>query len=418
MNKKVLIITYYWPPSGGAGVQRWLKFAKYLPEFGWEPIVLTVNPDSASYPQKDYTLLKEIKDIKLYTTKTFELYNLYTVFKKDKQIPYGGFSNEGSPSVFNKISRFIRGNFFIPDPRKGWNRFAYKKAGEILMKNDISVIITTGPPHSTHLIGKKLKQKYNLKWLVDLRDPWTDIYYYNKFYPTVIAKRIDANYEKQVVIKSDLLLTVSNSLRLKILEKYNFSDLKVKVITNGYDLCDFEKTEKTKIRRNEILYTGTITNEYPLDDIIHLCEKLDGYKFRFIGNVTKVLLDKINKMDLNDRFEFNETVPHDVVIKEMISAEFLLLLIPKIKDSLGILTGKLFEYIGAGRPIIAIGPQGGDVQDIIDDLDNGIYIPFDGVTDIVIQDIKKYKEKEININSEKYTRRMLTKKLSIILNGL
>jgi hypothetical protein len=184
--KKVLIITYYWPPSGGAGVQRWLKFAKYLPEYGWEPIILTIDPAYAAYPVTDDSLISEIPStVKVFTTPAVDYFSIY---KKDKsRIPTAGFANSRENTVKDKILRFIRGNFFIPDPRKGWNGFAFKKACEIIETEGIKHVITTSPPHSTQLIGTKIKRKYpEIKWIADLRDPWTDIYYYDQFYPTFI----------------------------------------------------------------------------------------------------------------------------------------------------------------------------------------------------------------------------------------
>ena len=177
--KKILIITYYWPPSGGAGVQRWLKFSKYLPEFGYEPVILSVDEKEASYAQLDYSLLAEINPgMAIHKTRTFEPYNLYRKLSNKKEIPYGGFSNQKRITLFEKFSRFVRGNLFVPDPRKGWNRFAYKKAAELIRREQIEVVVTSGPPHSTHLIGRRLKRHFGVKWIADFRDPWTDIYYY------------------------------------------------------------------------------------------------------------------------------------------------------------------------------------------------------------------------------------------------
>ncbi|MBA4322070.1 MAG: hypothetical protein C0408_04570, partial [Odoribacter sp.] len=181
---KVLIITYYWPPGSGAGVQRWLKFSKYLPEFGIEPVILTVDPEYAAYPATDKSLQTEISnDLKIHKTRATDYFRIY---KKDKtKIPSAGFASNSDKGLKSKILRFIRGNFFIPDPRKGWNKYAFRKACEIIDNEGIKIVITTSPPHSTQLTGLKLKKKYPyIKWISDLRDPWTDIYYYNEFYPT------------------------------------------------------------------------------------------------------------------------------------------------------------------------------------------------------------------------------------------
>jgi len=175
--QKVLIVTYYWPPGSGAGVQRWLKFSKYLPRHGWEPVILTIDPDYAAWPVTDVSHSGEIPDsLRVYKTISTDFFRLY---RKDKtKIPSAGFAGDGKKGLSGIILRFIRGNFFIPDPRRGWNRHAFRKACEIIQSTGIKNVITTSPPHSTQLIGLKLKRKYpDINWIADLRDPWTDIYY-------------------------------------------------------------------------------------------------------------------------------------------------------------------------------------------------------------------------------------------------
>ena len=201
-KKKVLIITYYWPPSGGAGVQRWLKLSKYLPEFGIEPIILTVDENSASYPILDQTLLKDVSpDLKVIKTKSFEILDWYKKIKKTKKVPYGGFASSSQNIGFGeKAMRFARGNFFIPDARIGWNRYALKEALKLIKSEGIETIITTGTPHSTHLIGLKIKQKLSkMQWFADFRDPWTDIFYNDLLMQTALAKKLNAQKEKAVL---------------------------------------------------------------------------------------------------------------------------------------------------------------------------------------------------------------------------
>src|SRR5690554_3849698 len=212
--KNVLIITYYWPPSGGAGVQRWIKFVKYLTQMGANPIVLTVDPAYATYPQLDHTLEADIPpQTRIFRTKSFELYALYKKVSSNKEVPYGGFANTKKVDVKEKIIRFLRGNLVIPDPRKGWNNYAIAKAKELIQQYNIDTVITTSPPHSTQLIGLKLKKELNIKWVADLRDPWTDIYYFKQMYPTFIAKAIHKSIERQVLTKADKVITVSPALK-------------------------------------------------------------------------------------------------------------------------------------------------------------------------------------------------------------
>ncbi|HOU97007.1 MAG TPA: glycosyl transferase family 1, partial [Bacteroidales bacterium] len=207
----VLIITYYWPPGAGAGVQRWLKFSKYLPDFGWEPLILTVDPQYAQYPATDESLLKDVSEkSKVFKTPAV---NYFRLASKDKsRIPSAGFANQDKKGPVQWLMRFIRGNFFIPDPRKGWNRFAFKKACEIINNENVERIITSGPPHSTHLVGLKLKKKFpDILWIADFRDPWTDIYYYKEFYHTFPARLLDRHYEKTVLTNADKIITVGET---------------------------------------------------------------------------------------------------------------------------------------------------------------------------------------------------------------
>ncbi len=411
MKKKVLIITYYWPPSGGAGVQRWLKFAKYLPDFNWEPIVLTVDDKLASYPQKDESLLSEAQNITTFRTKTFELYSLYTSLKKNKEIPYGGFSNEQEPNIIQKAARFVRGNFFIPDPRKGWNKYAIAKAKELIKENNIEVIITSSPPHSTQLIGLNLKKQFpNIKWIADLRDPWTDIYFYNKFYPSKLARSIDSKFEQQVVENSNITISVSPSIQRTMQNRYPKSE--IKVLTNGFDHADFaDELINNKNKNRELVYTGTLTTDYPLQEIIALSKSNTELRFRFIGSHPREFREMVEQEGITDKFTFQKSIPHSEIIAEMINAGILLLLIPKVPQNEGILTGKLFEYIGAKSPILAIGPENGDVEGIITETNSGLYYSYENSKNISKLDIENLYKVKTNNKSEEFSRKNITKKL-------
>ncbi len=410
--KKILIISYYWPPSGGAGVQRWLKFAKYLPKYDYQPIVLTVDEKYASYPQKDESLLDEASSIETYKTKTFELYSLYSSMKKDKQIPYGGFSNEAEPNLVQKIARAARGNLFIPDPRKGWNKYALAKAKELIKKHNIEVVITTSPPHSTQLIGLELKKSFNsIFWIADLRDPWTDIYFYDKFYPSKIARKIDSSYEKDVITKSNKVITVSHSIKQILAKRYN-ADSKIEVLANGYDETDFNEELFHNLKKSkEIIYTGTLTNDYPLDEVINIAKNNPEIIFRFIGNSPVDFIKTLKNEKLSDRFIFEKTIPHSEITKRMINAGILLLLIPKVPQNEGILTGKLFEYIGSRTPILAIGPTKSDAKKIIEETNSGFFFNYENSNEINTSTIEKLLSNASNNEYKNYSRRNLTKQL-------
>ncbi len=416
--KKILIITYYWPPAGGPGVQRWLKFAKYLPEFGWEPIILTVDENYASYPQQDSSLLDEVKGIEVHKTKSVEVLELYSSLNKNKQIPYGGFSNEGNPSIFKKISRFIRGNFFIPDPRKAWNKHAYKKAVELIKENNIDVVVTTSPPHSTQLIGLKLKKSNIIKkWIADLRDPWTDIFYYDKFYPTKLARKIDKNLEGEVIRNCDELITVSESIKNIYSDRYGVSN-KTHVLTNGFDTSDFGDINTTK-HTNEIVYTGTVSEDYPLDQIIYLAKNTSVFNFKFIGKVPDSFISRVKDENLSSKFKFVPTISHEEVVKEMASSGILLLLIPDVENNEGIVTGKIFEYLMAQRPIYAIGPIGGDVQIILDNTSSGEIVDYnDNSFDLLRKYEDDFKKESLMVdtkNLDQYSRKTITSELIRIM---
>lgn len=368
MNK-VLIITYYWPPSGGAGVQRWLKFSKYLPEFGWEPSILTIDPEYAAYPVTDYSLKDDLpSSLKVHTTRAT---NYFSIYKKDKsRIPSAGFANNIDNTFKGKLLRFVRGNFFLPDPRRGWNKYAFKKACELIETDDIRHIITTSPPHSTQLIGLKLKKKFpGIKWIADLRDPWTDIYYYKQFYPTIISKAIDLKLEKNVLKKADKIITVGPSLKTLFSSKVEGLDKKTEVITNGYDESDFKEIPDSSPSIFTITYVGTLSDIYPIEGLIPALKNFQNtgkdFMLRFVGTVS----EKTRKMlesEIPDKcIEFLPYVTHSEAINYMMSSSLLILIIPLHQSSKSIITGKIFEYLGSGKPILCLGPIDGDAAEII-----------------------------------------------------
>jgi len=369
MNK-VLIITYYWPPSGGAGVQRWLKFSKYLPESGWEPIILTVDPEYAAYPVTDFSLKGDLPpSVKVYSTQAT---NYFRIYKKDKsRIPSAGFANSIDNTFKGKMLRFVRGNFFLPDPRRGWNKYAIKKACELIESEGIRNVITTSPPHSTQLIGLKIKKKYpGIKWIADLRDPWTDIYYYEQFYPTFISKRIDSGLEKNVLTKADRIITVGASLKTSFSLKVKGIADKTEVITNGYDEDDFAGLTPSSPGIFTISYTGTLSDAYPIDGFMSALNKFkergNGFKLKFIGTVSpkqkEFMLSSVDQSNI----EFIGSVDHITAIRYMIESSLLLLIIPDHKSSKSIITGKLFEYIASGKPVLCLGPVDGDAATILE----------------------------------------------------
>lgn len=417
----VLIITYYWPPSGGAGVQRWLKFSKYFPEFGLEPIILTVDPEYAAYPSIDNSLEAELSsDVKIYKTRTTDYFRFY---KKDKtKIPTAGFANSADNSLKGKIIRFVRGNFFIPDPRIGWNRYAFKEACDIIETSGIKYVITTSPPHSTQLIGLKIKNKYpEIKWIADLRDPWTDIYYYHQFYPTFFSKMVDRRFETRVLQSADKIITVGKSLKDLFASKIKGIENKIEVITNGFDEDDFKGMNSTIPDNFTISHIGTLSDAYPinglLDALVSLQEKGNDFRLKFVGMVSskqkELILSKFEK----DSVEFIPYVNHQIAIRYMLETNALILIIPDHKSNKGIITGKIFEYIASGKPIICLGPEDGDAAEIINQSGLGNtfnYTDISGINSFVKTLLmNKIITKEILANG--FSRKNLTARLAAIL---
>ena len=248
----------------------------------------------------------------------------------------------------------------------------------IIRNNNIETIITTSPPHSTQLIGLKLKKQLNIKWLADFRDPWTDIYYYKQLYPTKLATAINKNFERKVLQNSNKTITVSRELKRLFSSKLNNVRDKTEVIPNGFDIDDFLNINKAK--RNNLFYisyVGTISNDYNIDGLINGIKQLSGIiktkiRLRFIGKISSELVEKLNDTGLKGQIEIVGYVEHSKAISYMMSSDVLLLIIPNVKNNMGILTGKLFEYLASKRPILFLGPVNGNAAAIIEETKSGI----------------------------------------------
>lgn len=419
--QKVLIVTYYWPPGSGAGVQRWLKFSKYLTKQGWEPLILTVDPDFAVYSAIDNSLNNEIPpNLTVYKTRARNYFRLY---KKDKsKIPSAGFAVDEEKGFVSHITRFLRGNFFIPDPRRGWNRFAFKKACEIIETQKTDRVITTSPPHSTQLIGMKLKKKYpGIRWIADLRDPWTDIYYYEKFYPTFLSKRIDSAYEKEVLKSADKIITVGNSLKELFSSKIPDIEEKIEVIANGHDEEDFSGLTASKPDIFTISYVGTLSGSYPINGFLKalkpFIEKGISFRLRFTGVVSAEHKELISSAAGPSEIEFIPFSSHSTAVRNMLDTSALLLIIPDHQSSRSIITGKLFEYLASGKPIICLGPVDGDAAEILQETGHGKTFDYDdseGISEYLIF-LSSNPEIPEKVSPKIYSRENLVKKVIALL---
>jgi len=370
--KRILVATYYWPPAGGPGVQRWLKTAQALKQLGHDVEVLTVDPAYATYPLRDESLLAETQGIRVHTTRARDWFGAYQKLTRRKEVPFSGFANQaGAPGPIQRLSRWVRGNFFLPDPRRGWNRYAVDEALRQHARAPFDLVVTSGPPHSTHLIGLELQQ-HGLRWWADFRDPWTDIYYYRMFYPSAWARRRDAALERKVLQRAERVLCVSDDLKRLLASKIGGDSAKFLVVPNGYDPADFD--EQAPVPQNAVrslVYTGTLTLDYPLEALYSAlrtyCGAHGDLRLIFAGRPAREAQDALESLarELPLRVEFKGYVPHAESVALLQGADALLLLIPELPNNRGILTGKLFEYLGSGRPIWGFGPVDGDADRIL-----------------------------------------------------
>ena len=381
---RLLVITYYWPPSGGAGVQRCLKFVKHLGHFGVEATVITVDPAQATYPVLDASLLSEVparvRVIHTPTTEPFESYKKLT----GRAVPYGGFANEGKPGLLQKALRFVRGNLFIPDPRRGWNRHALAAVEKLLAAGEqFDAVLTSSPPHSTQLIGLELKKRHGLRWLADLRDPWTDIYYYNDLHHTPLAAWLDARYERQVLTQADAVLVTSPETKRLFLAKLPaLPAAKFHVLPNGYDESDFHQPSQPPRDCLRITHTGTITELYHIGHLpraVAACAAAHPdvpLRLRFVGQVSAELRGQIARAELLPITEFLDFVPHDKSVEYLLNSSALLMAIPDVPRNFGILPGKVFEYLAANKPILCVGPTGSDADNLLQECGAGQAFPY------------------------------------------
>ncbi|MDG2194137.1 MAG: glycosyltransferase family 4 protein [Polaribacter sp.] len=415
---KVLIITYYWPPSGGSGVQRWLKFVKYLQNFGIEPIVYTVS--NPLYPTIDNSLLDEIpKGIEVLKKPIIDPQRLVTrLFGKKTENNIGKSSQKG-------FLPWVRGNFFIPDPKMFWVRPSVSFLKKYLKENKVDVIISTGPPHSMHLIAKKLKAATKIPWIADFRDPWSGLYYTTDFKLSSFARKRNEKLENGVLKNADVVIAVGDFLK-KVLE--GKASL-VEVITNGYDQEVFIQKATTLDSQFSIAHIGLLpkqSNPLILWKVLQeICavdtEFSSCLELQMTGSVSEEVMDSITSHSLSEHVVSNGYVTHEKAIELQQKAQVLLLLIPKVENAKGIITGKIFEYVQAKRPILAIGPEDGDVATIIEETASGVIVDFEDAEKLKATILRMYRDfKKNNLvvsskNVEKYHRKALTEKLSKII---
>ncbi|OGX90669.1 hypothetical protein BEN49_06140 [Hymenobacter coccineus] len=365
-------------------MQRCLKWVKYLADFGVEATVVTVDAAQATYPVLDESLAADvpasIRVIRTPTSEPFESYKKLT----GRAVPYGGFANEGKPGLVQQALRFVRGNLFIPDPRRGWNKHALRAVETLLAAGEtFDAVLTSSPPHSTQLIGLELKKRHGLRWLADMRDPWTDIYYYKDLHHTPLAAWLDARYERQVLTQADAVLVTSpETERLFRAKVPGLAAGKIHVLPNGYDAPDFGQPSQPPADCFRITHTGTITELYHLGGLLGaLTGALKRHpgvpvQLRFVGQVSAALRAQISAAGLTEITEYQPFVPHAASVAELLRATVLLMAIPDVPRNRGILPGKIFEYLAANKPVLCVGPAGSDADNLLQECGAGQALPY------------------------------------------
>lgn len=421
--KKVLIITYYWPPSGGGGVMRWLKMQKYLPELGWKPVIYTPeNPDASVVDESlSDEIHPETEILKTPIWEPYEVFRKLTGKKKGEKFKAGYISEASSGDWKSKLSVFIRGNFLIPDPRKFWIKPSVKFLAKYLKENPVDLIISTGPPHSMHLIALGLKKKFDIPWIADFRDPWTDIDFYDKLRLTRRADKKHRKLELEVLEKADHVVTVS---------PYCAKDLskvpgkKVEVIHNGFDPEDFKDITVSPESTFTIAHFGAFNRDRNPSVLWKVLGKLSEenktfkgkLRIRLIGQTDNSVIQDIEKHGLKNNLIQTDHLPHKKGLEELAKSQVLLLPINDAPNARGILPGKMYEYMALKRPILAIGPTDSDFAEILTETKTGVAFNFDdsaSIKEALENYFSLFIEGKLQVESaaiEKFSRKNLAQK--------
>jgi len=430
--RKVLIITYYWPPSGGAGVQRWLKFSKYLREYGWEPVIYT--PENPEAPAIDHSLEKDIPEgitvIKLKILEPYSAYKRFVGMKPGEKVNAGFLQEKEKPGWAEGFAVWLRGNFFIPDARRFWINPSVKYLKKYLKENPVDAIVSTGPPHSMHLIAMHLNKTFKIPWLADFRDPWTGIDFYHQLKLTSIADKLHHKLEKKVLTSATSVSVISrdmiNEFTAIVKRDYN-------LITNGFDDSDITPLPLSQLDEEfTISHIGSINqarNPVKLWKVLSQMIKekpllAKAIKIKLVGKTDIGVLKSIEEYGLTEHLHCIDYLPHQEVMHEIQKSQLLLLLINNTPNAKGILTGKIFEYLGSGRPILSIGPEDGDAAVILRDTEAGQTADYGNEKSmqlILTEYFIKFTEQRLVSNTKnqlKYSRKVLTKQIAGILDEM
>ncbi|GAB5399290.1 MAG: glycosyltransferase family 4 protein [Aureisphaera sp.] len=425
--KRVLIICYYWPPAGGPGVQRWLKFVKYFREFGIEPVVFV--PDNAHYPLQDESFVKEVpEDVEIIKFPIKEPYRFAKWFSKSKtkQIS-SGIITEKKPSALEKFMLYVRGNLFIPDARVGWVKPSVKFLKQYLTQQDIDTIITTGPPHSLHLIGMHLKDALKVRWIADFRDPWTTIHYHKSLQLSKASAEKHKRLEKEVLTKADRVVVTSWNTQIEFAK---ITSNPIHVITNGFDAQ--EVIHSNLDDKFSIVHVGSLlSNRNPevlWKVLSNLVQEHEDFKkslqIKLVGTVGVEIKESIQEHGLRHFTELPGYVSHSEALQLQHDAQVLLLVEMDKEETKAIIPGKLFEYLRAERPILGFGPQGTDIKKILDETQSGRYFGYSEEEELkqeLLQLFDNYKHSKLRVLSrdiQQYSRVALTEKMATLIKEL
>ncbi|GHC52216.1 glycosyltransferase family 4 protein [Ulvibacter litoralis] len=422
--KRALIITYYWPPAGGPGVQRWLQFVRYFNDFGIEPVVFV--PENPHYPLQDASfeaLVPETTEILKFPVK--EPYRLagFLSKKKTKQISSGIISNK-EQSVLEKTMLYVRGNFFIPDARVGWVKPSVAFLKNYISEHPVETIITSGPPHSLHLIGMELQKAFQLKWIADFRDPWTTIHYHKSLRLTKASEKKHKDLEKKVLNTADAIVVTSPTT------KKEFSLLTSKpihVITNGYVAS--EEMHPVLDTQFSMAHIGSLLSERNPKVLWKVLSEIasetpsfqNNLEIVLAGTISDEVFESISKFGLKDNCKHLGYVSHDEALKLQHNSQVLLLIEIDSPETRAILPGKIFEYLAAFRPILAVGPKGSDIEGILTETKSGVFYNPSEEKELkkqILQWYEAYLDGTLSVASEgveAYSRRELTRKMAALI---
>jgi glycosyltransferase involved in cell wall biosynthesis len=424
MSRRVLIITYYWPPSGGSGVQRWLKFAKYLPESGWEPVIFT--PENPDFDLRDESLEKEVpKQLEVIKFPIWEPYQLFSKVKGKTQTHPGRLLEQKEKGFLEKAAIWARANLLVPDPRVFWVKPSVKFLTDLAKSGQFQAVITTGPPHSMHLIGRELKRKTGLPWIADFRDPWSAWEFLDTLPMTSFVRKKHQQLEATVLREANAVLTISPTFQRDLVK---LSHRRIYLLTNGYDPTDvpagFSPKEKVEGKLH-LVYSGVIDairNPIPLMKALKSVFQhgIEEVKWTFVGKVSEQVQTYVKEDAwLSERIHFAGYVSHSEVFGFYAKADVLVLILTDTKNAQGNIPGKLFEYLATGIPVLALGDPEGDSAKILKDAGAGQVIAHTDAASIKAQlrtlmdsSLKKVDPKDL----EKYSRQQLSHQLARILD--